>query len=234
MIKKIIVISAGFFILLITATYIHAASVDLAWDPPGDGGPVVGYMVYWSITSGSYDEVDSVEVVGETSATVTELDESKDHYFIVKAYNSAGIGPASNEALLNANSDSFYDDSPDTGSTESNGGGGGCFIATAAYGSALEYHVKILREFRDTYLMPTNLGRGFVKLYYQYSPALADVIVKHDSVRGLVRCGLAPVVGMAYVVLHTSSIEKSAVMLLMVLLATNYYIITYRRKRHTN
>jgi hypothetical protein len=199
--------------LLIPVSYAHAASADLAWDPPMDGGSVVGYIVFWSITSGSYDDVDSVEVVGETSATVTELDESKDHYFIVRAYNSAGIGPASNEVVMEANSDSFQDDVTSDGTsdgtsneTSSNstigGGGGGCFIATAAYGSIFEPQVVILREFRDCFLLNNSIGKAFVKLYYSYSPPIAKIIADHECLRFAVRWGLLPIIGFSWAFLN--------------------------------
>ncbi|MDA8101035.1 MAG: M6 family metalloprotease domain-containing protein [Nitrospiraceae bacterium] len=76
----------------------------------------------------------------------------------------------------------------------SGGGGGGCFIATAAYGSYLDPHVKVLRSFRDAWLMTNGPGRAFVRAYYRYSPPVADVISRHDSLRLLVRVMLTPVV----------------------------------------
>ena len=117
--KKYFMLALGMSCLFIYTSYLHAAEVDLAWDAPLDGGAVGGYIVYWSTTSGSSSHVDSVEVVGETSATVTGMDETEDHYFIVKAYNSAGVGSASNEVFMEANSDFFHDDVSDEG-----GGGG--------------------------------------------------------------------------------------------------------------
>lgn len=208
MIRKVFVFVLGLFLLSVTASYTRAASVDMGWDAPIDGGEVVGYLVYWSITSGSYDDVDSIEIVGKTSATVTELDESRTHYFIVRAYNSAGIGPASNEITIETYSDSFYDDSPsDSESSDGDGGGGGCFIATAAYGSPFEAHVSILREFRDKLLLGTPPGKAFVNFYYQYSPPIARIISEHESLRLAVRWVLLPLIGFSWAILNLGLIN---------------------------
>jgi hypothetical protein len=77
-----------------------------------------------------------------------------------------------------------------------------CFIATAAYGSPFEKHVKVLRKFRNAYLLPTKVGRAFVNAYYSLSPAAADFIAHHDTLRALTRTALLPFVGMSYVMLH--------------------------------
>jgi len=69
-------------------------------------------------------------------------------------------------------------------------GGCGCFIATAAYGTDTAQQIDILREFRDTVLLSSSSGTGFVSFYYRVSPQLAEFISQHDLLRAVVRVGL--------------------------------------------
>ena len=72
-----------------------------------------------------------------------------------------------------------------------------CFIATAAYGTDAAEEIDILREFRDTVMLPSSIGAGFVSLYYRTSPAIAGVISGHEFLRTAVRVGLVdPIVAL--------------------------------------
>jgi hypothetical protein len=74
------------------------------------------------------------------------------------------------------------------------GGGGACFIATAAYGSYLDPHVMVLRQFRDNILLTNTPGRAFVKFYYANSPVIAQIISESEGLRFATRAVLTPVV----------------------------------------
>ncbi len=64
---------------------------------------------------------------------------------------------------------------------------GGCFIATAAYGTPTAKQIDVLREFRDVVLLKSTVGSQFVALYYKFSPPVADFIAGHEVLRTMVR-----------------------------------------------
>jgi len=91
-------------------------------------------------------------------------------------------------------------------STFSGGGhpsarGGGCFIATAAFGSPLAREVETLRTFRDRVLVPHAAGRAVVAAYYRVSPSFAGVVARHESLKVVTRAVLRPVIWTARVAL---------------------------------
>ena len=73
----------------------------------------------------------------------------------------------------------------------------GCFIATAAYGTALEPEVQSLRDVRDALRLRSPVLAAATDLYYRSGPAAAAAIARSDSARAVVRAVLAPVVDIA-------------------------------------
>ena len=105
--------------------------------------------------------------------------------------------------------------SADGDSSSGGGGGGGCFIATAAYGSPLEKNVKILRDFRDLFLLTNPAGEVFVRVYYIYSPPIAEFIAKHPNLRAITRLSLLPIVSVSWVALRVGPAYSLALILLL-------------------
>jgi hypothetical protein len=116
------------------------------------------------------------------------------------------------------------------------GSGGGCFIATAAYGSYAEGHVMALRHFRDQYLLCHGLGKSLVHLYYRYSPPLASFIREKGHLRSIARMGLSPLVGVGLVFTRTNLVEKWPFLItIAVILSVLLYmdLLIRRQRRHT-
>lgn len=66
-----------------------------------------------------------------------------------------------------------------------------CFVATAAYGSPLEKEVSTFRAFRDRFLVPSALGKKFIRAYYYYGPKLAEFVSKSEMRRSVARAALS-------------------------------------------
>ena len=106
-----------------------------------------------------------------------------------------------------------------------------CFIATAAYGSPIETQVKILREFRDHFLLDNTTGKTFVNLYNTYSPPIADFITKHDNVRAMVRLSLLPIIGVSWVCLKYGTTTTVLLILLSLALVSTTTVFIFRKWR---
>ncbi len=65
--------------------------------------------------------------------------------------------------------------------------GGGCYIATMAYGSYDHPQVLILRQFRDDILDKSQIGKRCIKIYYRYSPILVEKLKDKKSINTIIR-----------------------------------------------
>jgi hypothetical protein len=107
---------------------------------------------------------------------------------------------------------------------------GGCFIATAAYGTSMAEGIQILREFRDEYLLTNPPGQTFVDLYYKVSPPIAEFITEHPGLKPIVRAALVPAVAMSTVAVSTTTTEKIAILGLLVLVSVAVAVGARRRR----
>jgi len=76
------------------------------------------------------------------------------------------------------------------------GEGGGCLIATAAFGSELAPQIQFLREIRDNTILQTESGYTFMttfnQFYYSFSPAIADYERENPVFKEVVKLTLTP------------------------------------------
>ena len=100
-------------------------------------------------------------------------------------------------------------------------GPGGCFIATAAYGTAMHPHLDGLRNFRDRFMLTNGAGRAMVKFYYRYSPPIADYIAERGWLKTMVRGLLAPIV---YTVIYPGQAA-------LLLIGLGTLVVARRRKK---
>lgn len=94
-----------------------------------------------------------------------------------------------------------------------------CFIATAAFGSNLDPHVTSFRQFRNQYLLQSDLGKWFVKTYYKFSPTLAHWISESDLARTITRGFLWPLLGFIEIALTFGMIPALCCLLIGLMMA---------------
>ena len=124
--------------------------------------------------------------------------------FVADAPGDFVVGLVVNDGTLNskqANVVVTVQNAPASDTSNSN-----CFIATAAFGSPLAPQVQLLREVRDTYLLPYGPGRVLVDWYYAVSPGVAGVISRSETLRAVVRFALMPLLGWATLALWSPAI----------------------------
>ncbi len=107
-------------------------------------------------------------------------------------------------------------------------GGGGCFIATAAYGTPLASQINVLRDVRDRDLLSNSLGATFVDTYYRLSPPLARLVADHPALAALVRLALVPVILVGKALLAAPMLVLAALLAMMTAAALRLH----KRRQH--
>lgn len=164
----------------LTATAGSTSGITLTWTD--NSGGETGYEIQRKTGAGAFTTV--AATAGNVTSYVDPcLAEMTTYTYRVRATGIGGNSTFSGEASATNNA-----------ACPAAAGSGGCFIATAAYGSPLAAEVQVLREFRDRALLPHASGRLLVAAYSRVSPPLADLIRQDESLRTATRGLLWPVV----------------------------------------
>jgi subtilisin family serine protease len=203
-------------------------SIRLSWNSNSESA-LNGYIISYGTTASFGTEIDVGNV---TSYLLGGLANGTRYYLAVKAYGdfpAAGTIEGNNSATATA-TPSIAEAVVDA-VAKSAGDGGGCFIATAAYGSRMAQQVKTLADFRDKFLLTNSTGRILVRSYYKVSPPLADFIARHDTLRAVTRWSLLPLVGVSWLALKLGPMPSLAFMLMLLTLMAAATVSFCRRVR---
>ena len=147
-----------------------------------------------------------------SSTRISGLVNGQNYHFLVLSVDAYG----------NATPSSLIDGSPQPTEDlwrryrDAGGGAGGCFIATAAFGSYENRWVWVLRDFRDQVLLEHDSGRSFVEWYYAHSPRAAAWIAAHGWARFITRILLLPLIVLAWFWLYVPAWQQALLLALAV------------------
>jgi len=112
------------------------------------------------------------------------------NYEIIASVVSGGI------PVIEKKSVSVEEEKPVVETAKEETEGGGCLIATAAFGSEMAPQVQFLRELRDNTVLQTQSGAafmtGFNQFYYSFSPTVADLERENPVFKETVKLTLTP------------------------------------------
>ena len=112
------------------------------------------------------------------------------NYEVIASVVSGGI------PVIEKKSVSVEEEKPVVETAKEETEGGGCLIATAAFGSEMAPQVQFLRELRDNTVLQTQSGTsfmtGFNQFYYSFSPAVADLERENPIFKEAVKLTLTP------------------------------------------
>lgn len=182
------------------------------------------------LDTNSNNAISGIEVISVNSSSNSTIQSGltpNNPYAIFLYYEPSGIvrtecyigTPKENFSLTELNDDSLV----------AKPGNPACFIATATYGSPSHKNLNKLRWFRDHYLLPTVLGKEFVRTYYKYSPPLAKVISNNEPLKKITRAALfLPVLIISC--LQDAPQLTSTVLLLLTILIGITLVATFTRR----
>jgi hypothetical protein len=132
------------------------------------------------------------EDFGDTDGRVL-VQEEQDGQTVYQPYQDGEpVGEAQDPGDLPEDPDAPPDPDDPNEDQEQSSAGGGCFVATAAYGSYGHPDVVALRRFRDEVLVHHATGRALIRWYLRVGPRLGRR-VRPDGVSGrIARALIAP------------------------------------------
>jgi hypothetical protein len=194
----------------------------LTWTADDERSGVASTTLWYKVPDGTWANSGLDDQTGTSGAfsyspTGEEEVEEGTYYFATRSTDNAG----NVEEEPSGDGDISYTvttTEPTPTPSGDNGDGGGCFIATAAFGSKIDWFVQVLCHFRDKRLANNYLGKRFIAMYYKSSPPIADFLRRHPFARAAVRYELIPITGIAYVALyvHPGVLLLSFILLLLI------------------
>lgn len=113
-----------------------------------------------------------------------------------------------------------------------NSEGGGCLVATAAYGTEMAPQVQFLREIRDNTLFSTTSGASFMtafnQWYYSFSPTIADWERENPAFKEAVRIFITPMISTLSIMTlaeHGSELQVLGLGISVIALNLGIYIV---------